>query len=141
MHVGRICSKETIAVGPDDPISLVAQHMRENHVGAVVVHENGRPIGIVTDRDITLRGGGLREVLADIKVCEIMSRNVITAAPTDDVLDVLERMRENGVRRIPVLNEAGLLAGMVTLDDIVLHVARSMRHVAEVVMSELSHEA
>lgn len=140
MHVGRICTKETIAVGPDDPISLVAQQMRENHVGAVVVHEDGRPIGIVTDRDITLRGGGLREVLADVKVREVMSRNVVTASPADDVLDVLERMREHGVRRMPVLNEAGLLAGMVTLDDILLHVARSMKHVADVVLAELSHE-
>ena len=140
MHVGRICTKETIAVGPDDPISLVAQQMRENHVGAVVVHEGGRPVGIVTDRDITLRGGGLREVLADIKVHEIMTKNVVCASPKEDVLDVLERMREHGIRRIPVLNEAGLLAGMVTLDDILVHVARSMRHVADVVLSKLSHE-
>jgi CBS domain-containing protein len=140
VHVSRICTKETIAVGPDDLISRVAHQMRENHVGAVVVQEDGRPVGIVTDRDITLRCGGRRDILADIPVREIMTKNVVTAAPNEDVLDVLDRMRENGVRRIPVLNDAGLLAGMVTLDDILLHVARSMRHVAEVVMAELQHE-
>ena len=141
MHVGKICTKETIAVEANDPVSLVAQHMRENHVGAVVVHENGRPVGIVTDRDITLRGGGRREILADIPVHEVMSRNVITASPDDDILEVLEAMREHGVRRVPVVNDAGLLAGIVSLDDILLHVARTMRHVSEVVLAELQHEA
>lgn len=140
MHVGRICTKETIAVEPGDPISRVAHQMRENHVGAVVVQEGGRPVGIVTDRDITLRCGGRRQIVADIPVREVMTKSVVTAAPTDDVLDVLDRMRENGVRRMPVTNEAGLLAGMVTLDDILLHVARSMRHVADVVLAELQHE-
>lgn len=140
MDVGKICTKETIAVGPEDPISLVAQQMRENHCGAVVVHEGGRPVGIVTDRDITLRAGGLRTILADIPVREVMTKNVVTAAPDDDILEVLALMREHGVRRVPVLNEAGLLAGMVTLDDILLHVARSMRHVADVVLAEMGHE-
>ena len=140
MHVGKICTKETIAVEADDPISRVAQQMRENHVGAVVVHEDGRPVGIVTDRDVTLRCGGRREILADIPAREVMSTNVVSARPEEDVLTVLDRMREHGVRRVPVVNEAGLLAGMVTLDDILLHVARSMRHVADVVLAELSHE-
>lgn len=141
MHVGKICTKETIAVEPGDPLSRVAQQMRENHVGAVVVHEDGRPVGIVTDRDITLRAGGRREVVADLPVREVMTKHVVTCAPEEDVLEVLDRMREHGIRRMPVVNDAGLLAGMVTLDDILLHVARSMRHVAEVVLAELSHEA
>src|SRR5689334_16060243 len=117
MNVGRICTKETITVGPSDPVSHAAHLMRENHVGAIVVQIDGRPVGIVTDRDITLRGGGRREILADIPVRDVMTRNVVTATPDEDVHDVLERMREHGVRRVPVLNEGGLLAGMVTLDD------------------------
>ena len=140
MDVGKICSKETIAVGPNDPISRVAQQMRDNHCGAVLVHEDGRPVGIVTDRDITLRAGGRREIMADIPVREVMTKNVVTVAPDDDILDVLALMREHGVRRMPVVNDAGLLAGMVTLDDIMLHVARSMRHVADVVLAEMGHE-
>src|SRR5688500_11879164 len=103
--------------------------MRENHVGAVMVHDEGRPLGIVTDRDVTLRCGARRESLADIRVSEVMSPNVITAHPNEDVLEVLDRMREHGVRRIPVVDDSGMLAGIITLDDILLHVARSMRHV------------
>jgi len=140
MKVGRICTKEVIAVEPDDTISRVAQLFRENHVGCVVVHEGGRPVGIATDRDVAMRCGGRRESVADIKVHEVMSRNPITAHVEEDVLDVLDRMRQRGVRRIPVLNDAGLLAGMLTLDDILVHVARSMRHVAEVVLTEISRE-
>ena len=140
MDVGKICWKETIAVGPRDPISRVVQAMRENHVGAVVVHEDGRPVGIVTDRDIILRGAARREVLADVPVHEVMTKNVVTASPDDDILEVLGLMREHGIRRVPVVNDAGLLAGIVSLDDILLHLARSMKHMADVVLSEMSHE-
>lgn len=139
MKVDRICTKETIAVERSARVSHVAQLMRENNVGAVVVQEDGAPIGIVTDRDIVVRGGGRREALADISVRDVMSANVMTAHPEEDVLTVLDRMRERGVRRVPVVNDAGLLAGILTLDDILLHMARNMRHVAEVVLSELSH--
>ena len=72
--------------------------------------------------------GGRREIMADVPVKAVMTRPVVTAAPEEDIHVALERMREHGVRRLPILNEAGLLAGMVTLDDILLHVARSMRH-------------
>jgi CBS domain-containing protein len=141
MRVGKCCTKETISVGIGDTISRVAQQMRENNVGAVLVERDGRPIGIVTDRDIALRCGGRREALADIPVHEVMSRQVFTANEDEDVLEVLEKMREHGVRRVPVVNDGGLLAGMITLDDILLHVARSVRHVADVVMAEIGHEA
>ncbi len=140
MDVGRICTKEVIAVEPGDTIARVTQLLRENHVGCVVVHEGGRPVGIVTDRDVAVRCGARREPIADIKVSEVMTKSPHTALMDEDVLDVLERMRQAGVRRIPVLNEAGLLAGILTLDDILLHVARSMKHVAEVVLTEISHE-
>lgn len=139
VKVDRICTKETIAVERSARVSHVAQLMRENNVGAVVVQEDGAPIGIVTDRDIVVRGGGRREALADIPVRDVMSANVMTAHPEEDVLVVLDRMRERGVRRVPVVNDAGLLAGILTLDDILLHMARNMRHVAEVVLSELSN--
>lgn len=141
MKVGRICTKGVIAVEAGDTISRVTQLLRENHVGCVVVHDGaGRPIGIVTDRDVAIRCGGRREALADIKVADVMSRDPLTAQMDEDVLDVLDRMRQHGVRRIPVLNDAGLLSGILSLDDILLHVARSMRHVAEVVLTEISHE-
>lgn len=140
MKVGRICTKEVIAVEPGDTIARVSQLLRENHVGCVVVHENGRPIGIVTDRDVAVRCGGRLESIANQKVADVMSPDPLTASPDEDVLDVLERMRQGGVRRIPVVNDAGLLAGMLTLDDILLHVARTMRHLSEVILTEIAHE-
>ena len=140
MRVGKICTKETITVGPEENVARAASAMRENHVGAVVVERDGRPLGIVTDRDIALRCGGRLESISDMKASEIMTPSPLTALETEDVLEVLDRMRERGVRRMPVVNDGGYLAGMLTLDDILVHLARSMRHVAEVVLTGIGHE-
>jgi len=140
VRVGKICTKETISVGPDETVAQAASLMRENHVGAVLVERDGRPLGIVTDRDIALRCGGRLEAISSMKASEIMTPSPLTATEDEDLLEVLDRMRERGVRRMPVVNDAGLLAGMLTLDDILLHLARSMRHVAEVVLTGIGHE-
>ena len=141
MRIGRICSKEVMGVGPEDTLSRVTHLMRENHVGVVIVQEDGRPVGIVTDRDIAIRTGGLRSAVADIPVSEVMSTQVMTVSADDDVCVALERMREFGVRRLPVINEGGYLAGVVSLDDIVQHVARLMKRIGEVFQSEFANEA
>ena len=141
MRIGRICSKEVMGVGPDDTLSRVANLMRDNHVGCVIVQEDGRPVGIVTDRDIAIRTSGLRSAIADIPVSEIMTTQVMTVGPDDDVCLALERMREVGVRRLPVVNDGGFLAGVITLDDIVQHVSRMMKRIGEVFAAEYETEA
>ncbi len=141
MRIGRICSKEVMGVGLEDTVSRVTYLMRENHVGVVIVQEDGRPVGIVTDRDIAIRCGGLRTNVSDIPVREVMSTRVMTVNADDDVCLALDRMREFGVRRLPVVNDAGLLAGVVSLDDIVLHVTRTMRKISDIFQAEISNEA
>lgn len=140
MRVGRICSKDVIAVEPEARLSRVCQLMRENHVGVVVVQEDGRPVGIVTDRDVALRAGGRREAIADVRAREVMSGQVMTVAPEDDICLALDRMREFGVRRLPVVNEGGFLAGVISLDDIAHHLGQLMRKLGEVIGAELAHE-
>lgn len=140
MRAGRICTRETISVAPGDDVSRIAHLMAENHVGAVVVEEGGRPLGVVTDRDIAVRCGGRRERLASVLAREVMTPDPLVAGEEEDIIDVLDRMKARGVRRVPLINEGGFLVGMLSMDDILLHLARTMRHLAEVVLTEIQHE-
>ena len=94
----------------------VAELMRERNVGSVVLVERGRPVGFVTDRDLTV------SVLADGRepsdhAEDHASTPVVTAAPDMGVEEAAELMVSHGIRRLPVLDGARL-TGIVTLDDI-----------------------
>jgi CBS domain-containing protein len=96
--------------------------MREHHVGSVVVVEDAgegvKPIGLLTDRDMVV------EILAKeldaqaVSVGDVMSLGVITAKENDGVWVTLKRMRSQGIRRLPVTDNDGILLGIVSVDDI-----------------------
>lgn len=119
MHVGEICNQEVITVGADDSAQDVAALMRKEHVGDVVVVEDGRkPVGIVTDRDLVL------EVMvpgldpADLSAREIASGPLITVQARDDLFTAMEIMETKAVRRLPVVQDDGSLVGLLTVDDV-----------------------
>jgi len=91
--------------------------MRDADVGAVVVLEDGQVCGIVTDRDIVIRGIASGNYPATVKLGEICSRDLTTLAPTDDVEEAVRLMREKAVRRLPVV-EHGQAVGIVSLGDL-----------------------
>jgi CBS domain-containing protein len=117
MSIERFTRKEVVTAEADETVSQVAEKMRREHVGAVVLTDVGRPIGIVTDRDLALR------VLADGRppetpVREVMSQDLVLAHCDDTVDQIVVRMRQAGVRRLPIVNRDGSLVGMVSLDDL-----------------------
>lgn len=123
MKISEVCNRDVATVTRETPLSEAACMMRERHVGSVVVVDSaasGKPIGILTDRDMVI------EVLAagieprTISVGDIMSAPLFTARESDDVMALLKSMRIRGVRRVPVLDEAGRLAGITTLDDLLV---------------------
>ena len=119
MHVGEICNQEVITVAADESAQSVATIMRKEHVGDVVVVEDGRkPVGIVTDRDLVL------EVMVpglepnDLTAREIATDPLITVEARDDLFVAMEIMETKGVRRLPVVQSNGALVGLLTVDDI-----------------------
>jgi CBS domain-containing protein len=96
-----------------------AMAMRDADVGAVVVLEDGRICGIVTDRDIVIRGIAGGNYPSTVKLGEICSRDLTTLAPTDSVEDAVRLMREKTVRRLPVV-EHGQPVGIVSLGDLAI---------------------
>ena len=94
-----------------------ARAMRDADIGDVIVIEDGRICGIVTDRDITVRGVAEGRDIARLKLADVCSRVLTTVSPTDSVDDAVRLMREKAIRRLPVI-EGGKPVGIVSLGDL-----------------------
>lgn len=104
----------------DKSILDCALQMRREHVGSlVVVDDAGHPVGMITDRDITIEGVARKLDLSVTKVRDLMTSPVVTARETEGMVMALARMRENGIRRLPIVNDAGCLVGVVTNSNLI----------------------
>lgn len=123
MSIGEICNRMVVFVEKNDSIREAAVIMRKYHVGDVVVIEEREddryPIGILTDRDIVIQITAEDVDLDAVTVGDVMSFDLITAREDDDILDTIKKMRNKGIRRIPVVNDRGVLQGILTFDDFV----------------------
>jgi len=136
MDIGEICSSETISCTRDETVQGAALLMRRHHVGDVIVvdaaDDGNTPVGIVTDRDIVVSviAPGLDP--ASIQVGDIMSDDLLTATESDDVYELIERMRLRGIRRVPVVDAAGKLSGVVCADDLLEFLAEEMGELSRI---------
>ena len=123
MSIKECCNVGVVCCGPDTPLSDVAALMRKHHVGDVVVVEEKNdqrfPLGLVTDRDIVLETLSVQIDAAVFTAGDIMTSPLITVREDNGFIETLRLMRDNKIRRMPVVNEAGALAGIVTADDII----------------------
>ncbi len=111
--------------------------MSQSAVGCVVVVDaSERPIGIVTDRDLTCRVIAEGRDPAATRAGEIMSKPLVAVSPGDRLEQVIERMRGAGIRRTPVVRD-GRLLGIVTLDDMLLTLARQLDDLGEATRREI----
>lgn len=145
MDVGEICTREVVIATRNTTVVEAARLMREYHVGDLVVvdESEGRrvPVGIVTDRDIVVGVLALGLDPAVLTVGDIMGSHLVTAAEDDDVYETLQIMRTRGVRRVPVVNTAGALVGIVALDDILEIFAEELDAAVKVVARERANES
>lgn len=145
MTIGAICNHEVITVRRDATILHAAMLMRQYHVGDVVViedHKDGSvPVGIVTDRDVVIE---LVATELDCKVItagDIMVSNVIVIKESAGVFEAIQLMTSKGIRRLPVVDDKGGLVGIVTLDDLLLLLAREFGALTKLVTREQKNEA
>jgi CBS domain-containing protein len=137
MSLGALLARKTVTAGPKDSLAKAAQLMKEKHVGAVVIVEQDRPVGIITDRDLALAFGLHGAVPGDPIQSRMMSP-VETIRSDEGIYNATQKMMELAVRRLPVINHAGALVGMVTLDDLIALLSRELRNVAEGVRGEVA---
>lgn len=113
----RDFAKTVVSARPQDSLMAVARLMDEHNVGAVVILEKQRPVGMITDRDLALELGA-RRTSPDVPVSQVMSTPVATVPWTDNLVEVTESMRELNVRRLVVVDDDQRVTGIVTLDDL-----------------------
>ena len=145
MKATDVCNREVVTVETHDSLRDAAALMRQHHVGDVVVVERSggylAPLGILTDRDIVVEVVAEGVEIEDVTVGDAMTGELVTAGEDDDLLSTLERMRENAVRRLPVIDAKGVLVGIVTLDDIIGLLAKELTEVWALIVRERRHEA
>ena len=116
MAVADVMAFQVVSVSPDDAVSVAIARMLEENVGSVAVCEGERLVGIFTERDV-LRLAGEGPDFAEVKVGDVMTRQLVTLAPDDDILDAARLMGERKIRHLPVLEGENLL-GMVGIREV-----------------------
>jgi len=145
MSVGSLCNPNVATIEAGAGIAEAAIAMREAHVGDLVVVERqgGRqiPVGMLTDRDLVI------EILAEnvdpksVRVGDVMTADVVTVRESNGLDFALREMEERGLRRLPVVDGEGALIGIVSVDDVVDHIARLAGHIAGAVRLGQYNEA
>lgn len=144
MTIGGICTRKVVIGARDTSLYEAAKLMREHHAGDLVVTDargdKRTPVGIVTDRDIVIA------VLAEglnpegLTVGEIMTAGLVTVNENDGVFEALRLMRCEGVRRAPIVDDAGALIGIVALDDLLELIAEELGDLASLIREERRKE-
>ncbi|HLN32228.1 MAG TPA: CBS domain-containing protein [Gemmataceae bacterium] len=129
--------KRVVTAMPQETLAAVARLMEQHNVGAVVLAENHRPVGIVTDRDLALHIAA-HGVPLQAPAARVMSTPVMTVGRDDGVFDTTQSMMESGVRRLPVVDEDGRLVGLVTLDDLLRVLGRELSNLLDGIRSEMA---
>jgi CBS domain-containing protein len=117
--ISEVMTTNVQVVRPDETVRNAAKMMADMDVGAIPVCDGRRLQGMVTDRDITIRAtaegrGG------DTPVREVMTTDVVWCTDEDDTQDVLDRMADEQIRRIPVVDQDRNLVGIVALGDLAI---------------------
>lgn len=120
MKARELMTPEPLCSTPQQTVQEAARLMRDNDCGCIPVVENDRLVGVITDRDITVRvtaeGKG-----AETKVGDVMSRNPHVCSPDDDVQKVEAIMAQHRVRRVPVVDSRGMCVGIIAQADLALN--------------------
>ena len=125
MHIRDVMTSNPTCLSPDDSIQNAARIMRDEDTGVVPVVENGRAVGIVTDRDIVVRAVA-EDGKLNLPIREIVTGNIVAARPDMSTREAAELMSEHQIRRLPVV-ENDHLVGIVSIGDLAVKEGRDSR--------------
>ncbi len=124
--VGQIMQRRVTVITPSTSVRAAAALMADRDIGMLPVCDAGRPVGIVTDRDLVVRLLSCVGPVADRPARAVMSAPVLTCRAEDDAIAATRLMGEHQIRRLIVCDEAGRLIGVVTLGDIARDVSEEL---------------
>lgn len=137
MNAGELCIRRVVTADADESVVDAAKRMRDEHVGDLVVVEQigGKvhPIGLVTDRDLVTRSLAEGAPGLALSVGDVMIGAPVTATEDDHVETVLAKLERHGIRRIPIVDRAGALQGILTFDDVVSWIGEQIERATAIV--------
>jgi CBS domain-containing protein len=126
MNVQDIMTQEVEFCGPDINLAAATEILWQNNCGILpVLDSDGKLVGVITDRDMCIALGTRNCRASELAVNEVATKPVFTCGPNDDVHSALKTLRQHQIRRMPVIGADGRLAGILCLDDIVLHAQKT----------------
>jgi CBS domain-containing protein len=118
MSLQRFCQRPIVTVAPEHTIATACQLLEDHNIGCLLVEEQGKLCGILTDRDVALRVTGHRRDPEQTTVRQVMSGNPVAISVESTVHALTALMQTRRVRRVPIIDETGRAIGIVTLDDL-----------------------
>jgi len=145
MKIGDVCVREVVHIEPTASLHAVAELMRHNHVGSVLVANktNGdyKAVGIITDRDLVVEVIAERVDMNKVVAEDIMTRNLTAANENEELWEAVDRMHEQSVRRVPVVDDLGHLVGIFCMDDLLHVMASQLSGIVKLITHERRKEA
>lgn len=120
-QVRDVMTLGVLSLSPRDTVLLAAQAMEQLNIGALPVCEGPRVVGVITDRDIVVRGVALELPMNTTPLSAVMSPQVECVFEDEGLAEVIAKMQQSQIRRLPVLDNAERLVGMLSLGDLALH--------------------
>jgi len=145
MSAGEYANRDVIVVEEQESVRTAVNMMRQHHVGTVVVvgREAGRhpiPRGILTDRDVVLEILAEDVDLDEVTIGDVMSYELVTVPEKTGLMEVIEVMRDKGVRRVPVVDNRGALIGILSVDDVLELISEQLEDLVRLIAREQRHE-
>jgi CBS domain-containing protein len=131
MSLQRFCQRSPVTITADRNILDACQLLREKNVGCLLVEENGKLRGILTDRDIALKVTAEKRDPQGTKVGEVMSPNPTTIPVNRTLHDLTTVMHTHHVRRVPIVDSEDKVIGLVTLDDLLILLGKEMSDLSQ----------
>lgn len=145
MKAGEACNRSVVVVVEDESALAAAKLMREFHVGdLVIVRRTGShrlPVGVVTDRDLVLEILAMEVAPDAVEVGDLVTAaRLITVHESEEFDVAVQRMRDHGIRRLPVIDDAGSLVGIITADDVLEILAGELQDVVHLALTQSRRE-
>lgn len=118
MAIEKFAQKEVVTAEQHDDLTAVVKKMRDEEVGSVVIVAEDEPVSIVSDRKVAMAAAD-RDI-RDQTVEEVMTEDLVTAHTDTSVDELVEKMSDEGIRRVPIVDDEGSLAGLVSMDDLLV---------------------
>ncbi|UCH45942.1 MAG: CBS domain-containing protein [Nitrospiraceae bacterium] len=139
MSLKSIMIEDITALPSTASVLDAAKFMTDMNVGSVIVTDDDRPSGMITDRDVVAKVIAQGKDSSMTMISEIMVSPVVSIAEDKDIVDATQLMSNHGIRRLPITNTGGKLVGVVSLDDVLVQLGMEMQNIATTLKKEIEH--